>query len=803
MSLIIPSFDELLKAAQVIAEAEEPGRVAQEIVSAAENLFGADFATIWPYDEDSGKFIPRELVASGYSEKAKEEFRSIEPRPNHLTYTVLLKQIIPIEDVDAGTADIEPSRIRETLRSEGVKSLVGIVALAGKRQMAVIYVAYAQPEQFSPLLIWSLQGFAKLAGLALRKERLHALTTRTQQAARDMADVLSDRDPDRAVKRALAHTVEALNCDSAILYVLSESEDHLIARRTLGRADLEVWQGAIPNEFLLAQSPKVFEDSANELGDPAANSCAVEPLHAAGEVVGYLIVNYHAQNPTHRFIKSELDAIAVYAHHLAIGLFQRTSVGEVRLRLEERRQLLDLSKEFLGQISPSDVLTRGVLKGLELFGEEFCHILLPDKDGDGYRIAAVAGGWDAKEEGRGVPGGANSHAGYTAKVQEPIASEDFSTETRFELPGFHKDYGIVSGLSAPMIDSAKNVVGVMIVCLTTRHKYEEPAQRLLQILANQVALAKQRSEDFQELRKRNRQLISLKKACAAITRTVSNGDEAQTLSQIAKHVAECGWGQGESGVLTTVQLYDSKRRVLRCAALECPDRNREKALQELNVERPVPGKGITVRAAVERKLQIVNDVLRDEDYVQFHPDTVAEMDCPLLDENDELLGVLNVESRTEFDDNDRRTIESFAEVSVIGINTVRQYQRLQRANRDLLGAKDLAERMIDLTYPGFPFWILASSILRSFSLERKPFLTAGTHRAGPKCFHWTLSFSEGDNSSVGRQFFRHSSELHSAASRFRTRERPFYPLGSGSAQILCSMSPNSLRFRCPSANSSQ
>ena len=105
--------------------------------------------------------------------------------------------------------------------------------------------------------------------------------------------------------------------------------------------------------------------------------------------------------------------------------------------------------------------------------------------------------------------------------------------------------------------------------------------------------------------------------------------------------------------------------------------------------------------------------------------------------------------------------------------------------------------------PGFPFWILASSILRSFSLEGKPFLTAGTHRAGPKCLHWTLSFSEGDNSSVGRQFFRHSSELHSAASRFRTRERPFYPLGSGSAQILCSMSPNSLRFRCPSANNNQ
>ena len=128
-----------------------------------------------------------------------------------------------------------------------------------------------------------------------------------------------------------------------------------------------------------------------------------------------------------------------------------------------------------------------------------------------------------------------------------------------------------------------------------------------------------------------------------------------------------------------------------------------------------------------------------------------------------------------------------------------QYQLGLRYSIGIGVPKDDAEAV----RPGFPFWILAASILRSFSLEGKPFLTAGTHRAGPKCLHWTLSFSEGDHSSVGRQFFRHSSELHSAASRFRTRERPFYPLGSGSAQILCSMSPNSLRFRCPSANNNQ
>ena len=144
---------------------------------------------------------------------------------------------------------------------------------------------------------------------------------------------------------------------------------------------------------------------------------------------------------------------------------------------------------------------------------------------------------------------------------------DYERETRFELPGFHKDYGIVSGLSVPMIDNEKKVVGVMIVNRTRWHEYAEPGRRLLQVLANQIALAKQRSEDFQQIEKGNRQLTNIKQARAAIALTASQGNESQTLSQIVKCVVECGWGPGETGVLATVQLYDPARRVLRCEAL--------------------------------------------------------------------------------------------------------------------------------------------------------------------------------------------------------------------------------------------
>ena len=122
----------------------------------------------------------------------------------------------------------------------------------------------------------------------------------------------------------------------------------------------------------------------------------------------------------------------------------------------------------------------------------------------------------------------------------------------------------------------------------------------------------------------------------------------------------------------------------------------------------------------------------------------------------------------------------------------------QRLKRDAV-KRQVEESAGAASQPGFPFWILASSILRSFSLEGKPFLTAGTHRAGPKCALDPFVLRRGPF--VGRKAVFQT--LLRASLRFRTRERPFYPLGSGSAQILCSMSPNSLRFRCPSANNNQ
>jgi hypothetical protein len=46
-----------------------------------------------------------------------------------------------------------------------------------------------------------------------------------------------------------------------------------------------------------------------------------------------------------------------------------------------------------------------------------------------------------------IPGGDDSQAGYTLKVNEPVVVEDLRMETRFNGPMLLNDHGVVSGVS--------------------------------------------------------------------------------------------------------------------------------------------------------------------------------------------------------------------------------------------------------------------------------------------------------------------------------------------------------------------
>jgi PAS domain S-box-containing protein len=76
---------------------------------------------------------------------------------------------------------------------------------------------------------------------------------------------------------------------------------------------------------------------------------------------------------------------------------------------------------------------------------------------------------------------------------------------------------------------------------------------------------------------------------------------------------------------------------------------------------PIPGRGISVKAAREKRSVLVNDVREDQDYVRGSTDSLSELAVPVMVDG-ETVGVLNVESLelNSFDENDRRLLETLA-----------------------------------------------------------------------------------------------------------------------------------------------
>ncbi|HMM99688.1 MAG TPA: response regulator [Anaerolineales bacterium] len=78
--------------------------------------------------------------------------------------------------------------------------------------------------------------------------------------------------------------------------------------------------------------------------------------------------------------------------------------------------------------------------------------------------------------------------------------------------------------------------------------------------------------------------------------------------------------------------------------------------------------GITGRAALTKKSQLVNDVISDFDYIAYSPSTKSELDIPLLD-GDRVVGVVNIESDkvNAFDIDDVNALQALADLTIVAL----------------------------------------------------------------------------------------------------------------------------------------
>ncbi|MFP5262397.1 MAG: GAF domain-containing protein [Blastocatellia bacterium] len=254
----------------------------------------------------------------------------------------------------------------------------------------------------------------------------------------------------------------------------------------------------------------------------------------------------------------------------------------------------------------------------------------------------------------------------------------------------------------PVVSSVKDALGADSVAVLP---YDEgidmfiPAGvTLLSIIANQASIAIRTAEQCEAIKRRSAYLDALCRAGKAITASFGSGRK-QVLGRIVEQAVEClKVGKGLAVAFGTIQLYNDETDELHFESAFSPEYT--EVFARLGEVRFVKGvgkghrRGIAGRAVLTREPQLVGDVTKDQDYVEFDPRMKSALCVPLLDQG-KVLGVLGMESDQEngFDMADLSTLEGLAELAVIAIRNAQQYD-------DLKNTRVLAESRAALAWMG-------------------------------------------------------------------------------------------------------
>lgn len=359
-------------------------------------------------------------------------------------------------------------------------------------------------------------------------------------------------------------------------------------------------------------------------GKPAKSWLGV-PLLARGAAIGAVIIQDLANE--HSFDEEDLRFVAAVANQIAGTIYN------VRLLNESQQTALqfETAAEIARDISSSLDLDELLLKAVDLIRSRFAFyhaaVFLRDLPGEFVVIREATGdaGAQMKRVGHKLGIGSKSVVGFVADKGEVLVVNDTSRDsTYFANPLTPK----TRAEAAIPLKVGDRIVGVLDVQSTYAYAFSTDNLRILQILADQLAIAVINTELFAETQEH----LAQHRLLHHITTTAASGTTLDEALQSAVNGLQVTLG----GDRVSILLVDREKKILEIKAAVG-------YAEDVFALRIPIGSGITGWAAAHRKTMRINDVLQDTRYIEGSPNTRSELAIPLLYRS-EMLGVLNVES---------------------------------------------------------------------------------------------------------------------------------------------------------------
>ena len=359
-------------------------------------------------------------------------------------------------------------------------------------------------------------------------------------------------------------------------------------------------------------------------GKPAKSWLGV-PLLARGVAIGAVIIQ--DQENEHSFNEDDLRFVSAVSSQIA------STIYNIRLLSESQETALqfETAAEIARDISSSLDLDELLLKAVDLIRSRFdfyhAAVFLKDLPGEFVVIREATGeaGAQMKRMGHKLGIGSKSVVGFVAGKGELLVVNDTSRDATFLANPLTPKTRAEAAIPLKVGD---RIVGVLDVQSNRAYAFSNDNLRILQILADQLAIAVINTELFAETQEH----LAQHRLLHHITTTAASGTTLEEALQSAVNGLQVTLG----GDRVSILLADREKKILEVKAAVG-------YAEDVFALRIPIGNGITGWAAAHRRTLRVNDVLQDIRYIQGSPNTRSEMAIPLLYRS-ELLGVLNVES---------------------------------------------------------------------------------------------------------------------------------------------------------------
>ncbi|MDH3674156.1 MAG: GAF domain-containing protein, partial [Anaerolineae bacterium] len=201
---------------------------------------------------------------------------------------------------------------------------------------------------------------------------------------------------------------------------------------------------------------------------------------------------------------------------LRLELHERERMeAELKARARQQAAIAELGQRALVGSNLSIVMYEAVSLVTKTLNVEYAGILKYIQDENSLLLRSGIGWHEGLVGQAKIEATKGSPAGYALLTGHPVIVENLDEEKRFDQPPLLHEHGVVSTMSV-IIQGRDEPFGVLGGHTTRRRTFTEDDIHFLQAIANVLASAIDRKEAEGQLVQRNRELLSLQSAGAAI-----------------------------------------------------------------------------------------------------------------------------------------------------------------------------------------------------------------------------------------------------------------------------------------------